>query len=74
MILGDYSVDLSDLDLKQLFIQKKVKYIVKNKLEMEYDDLFNKNLNQFFELVRNSDNFTLIAASEDNKYFIWQVY
>ena len=73
MILGDYNANLSDLDLKQLFIQKRVKYIVKNKTEMEYDDLFNKDLNRFFELIKNSDEFKLID-SKDDKYFIWQVY
>jgi len=66
----EYQSDLSDVELKKMLENNKVKYLVKN--TMNYD-IFADEYIKFFEKVENSNLFNLVAK-EENKYFIWQVY
>lgn len=74
LLLQGYDIRLSDLALHRLFVQRKVRYLVKNEIEKyRFGDRANKEFEQFFEKIKNSNYFKLIA-SQDDQYFIWQVY
>ncbi|MFC1700632.1 hypothetical protein ACFLZ0_00580 [Patescibacteria group bacterium] len=74
VLVSEYGVGLSDLELYQLFSQKKIKYIVKNLLnKCRYGDPSNSEFEQLFNKIGNSKYFELID-SKDGKYFIWKVY
>lgn len=75
-ILDSYDDNLSDSALWHLFIEKKIKYIVKNKTtkyKFNSSDGEEKEFKQFFNKIENSDHFKLIDSYE-NKYFVWRVY
>ncbi|MFH0805687.1 MAG: hypothetical protein V1901_02280 [Patescibacteria group bacterium] len=66
----EYRNDMSNIELKKMFENYKVKYLIKN--ADSYDSFANEYVD-FFERIENSDLFSLISE-ENNKYSIWQVY
>jgi len=66
----EYQNDISNAELKIMFENNKVKYLIKN--TMSYD-IFADEYIKFFKKVENSNLFSLVAMEKD-KYYIWQVY
>jgi len=73
IILLGYRSDFTADQLKGFLTEKKIKYIVKNETKIEFDNLLNQEFGRFFELVKISDKFKLLASQND-QHFVWQVY
>jgi len=73
-LLDGYDPNFSGTELHHFFVSKKVEYIVKNQNNVyRYGDPSNDEYQQMINKINKNNNFKLLA-SQDNQYFVWQVY